>query len=185
MAEKEGKLTYTLSNGEIISRLPAPFCNTVDIIYNMLNLYVNYLNGFDANSNIYDMSNQSVIGIEKDILNSISDRLTFINDKVEELNSDLSDSQFLSISLVLKMVKFDLNTLIDKYATVSGKEVHLSAIENSLSVLAQTGTIAKDVTHAQQDMVLVQPSQIGRLDPFDVPENKNIGITHNRTFYLK
>ena len=185
MAEKEGKLTYTLSNGEIISRLPAPFCNTVDIIYNMLNLYVNYLNGFDANSNIYDMSNQSVIGIEKDILNSISDRLTFINDKVEELNSDLSDSQFLSISLVLKMVKFDLNTLIDKYATVSGKEVHLSAIENSLSVLAQTGTIAKDVTHAQQDMVLVQPSQIGRLDPFDVPENKNIGITHNRTFLSK
>lgn len=185
MAEKEGKLTYTLSNGEVISRVNPPFCNTVDIIYNMLNLYVNYLNGFEANSNIYDMSNQSVIGIEKNILNSISDRLTFINDKVEELNSDLSNAEFLSISLVLKMVKFDLNTLIDKYATVAGKEVHLSAIENSLSILAQTGTIAKDVTHAQQDMVLVQSSQIGRLDPFDVPENKNIGITHNRTFLSK
>ena len=38
---------------------------------------------------------------------------------------------------------------------------------------------------SQQDMVLVQPSQIGRLDPFDVPENKNIGITHNRTFLSK
>lgn len=185
MAEKEGKTTYTLSTGEVLSRLTAPFCNTVDIIYNMLNLYVNYLNGFDANSNIYDMTNQSVIGVEKDILNSISDRLVFINDKVEELNSDLNKEEFSSVLLVPKMMKFDLNTLIDKYATVAGKEVHLAAIENSLSILAQTGTIAKDVTHAQQDMVLVQSSQIGRLDPFDVPENKNIGITHNRTFLSK
>lgn len=184
MAESRNELEYTLSTGEKITRLSAPLFNTVDIIMNILNLYVNYLNGFSINSNIYDMTNQSVIPIEQEIYNTVMERLSIINQKVAELSEE-ENNVFTVRNLPSKLMPFDTDTLIDKYAKKKGKTSPLANMENSLGSIAQNSIIVKDVAHSQGAMVTVQDSTICRLDSFDAPENKNVGLLHNKTMLAR
>ena len=180
-AEAKGSLEYKLSTGEVIKRLPVPNCNTENIIFNVLNLYVNYLNGFDINSNVYDMANQSVTPLEQEISKLVTERLSIINYKAKEL-SEQDNADFTVKNLPAMLISFNDSTLIERYIGKKGKSVPLSSVENSLGVVAQNNLIVKDVSRAQGDMVVIQDTQMGRLDPFDVPENKNVGLTHNRAF---
>ena len=178
-AEDTGTLEYTLPSGEILTRKSAPLCNTPEVIYNVLNLYVNFLSGFDLNSDVYNLENQSLVSVDKMITDRVTDSLLYINQKVSEL-TDGTSNNFPLRTLIMKLRPFDLKSILNRISRTADRSVQLSSLTNIVASTGKALNVVKNMKHQASGSTEIQHTQMGRLDPFDVPENTNIGLTHNR-----
>lgn len=181
-ASKETSITI---NDTLVIRDSLPTHNSENLIFSMLNIYLNYLAGFPVDDSDYGLNHQSVISLEKVILDTLTENLTLVNESLKRYSHVASEEDLLLKSFPQELPMLDKSSIINEFANMQGKTTPLANAENMLASIAQEALIVKDISSSPEDMDYLQPSQICRFDPFEVPENENIGTTHNKTFLAK
>lgn len=167
------------------TRAELPIYNSVELFFSAINTYLNYLNDFPIDDSDYSLNHQSVVTIERDILSFVTEYVNLLNNALENF-TESDDVKIKGLTLLetfpsyIPLIK--KTALVDKYVDMDGKATPLPTSDNMLAIIAQESLVVKDIKDSPEDMDYLQSTQIGRFDPFEVPENSNIGTTHNKTF---
>lgn len=153
-----------------------------DDIIGMLQVFLNTLTGLDLYHNVYDLTNQSVKTIELNAIDKLKSCCSVINSEIQGYIKDRESGGSL-LDVVSSMERFDTDKLINEISSAESRESQQAELNNSIQMISKEYRAAKNnVKRGTSDMVGIQESQFGRLDPIESPESAKIGLVHTRTW---
>lgn len=165
---------------------------TIEDLYTAYSIFANNLNGYDCYSNTYELTDRVIVPFDKKALNILGNYLDIITTNLNEKfrlmeNSVEENSDNILNSLSDFSDKIDKNALLAAIQRVDSAESQMSDYNNIVSFVAKDFKVTNSISGDQvsSDLVSVQATQFGRLDPYDSPESGKIGLVHERTLLTK
>jgi DNA-directed RNA polymerase subunit beta' len=161
------------------------FTGTLNIedMIGMIQVYLDSLTGIDCFHNVYDLTNQNLVTLEIKALSLIKEHIKRINSSIAEYAKNPGVGDLLI--KIMTIPSADTNDLLSEITSVDYRESQQAELNNTIQRVAKEYRVSKNVKRSSPDMVTIQESQFGRLDPIDSPESGKIGIVQNKTFLSK
>ncbi len=156
---------------------------TSDDINTVFSMWLDNLNGLGIYDKQYELTNRMCISFDDLICNSIDRAMHTIISSLEEKTKIISTDDLLA-SVVLDFGKqINTNEFIEAVKDAKDGNGQMAEMCNIVSFVSKSNKISTsiDPDNITPEMVAVQDTQEGRLDPFDVPESNKIGSVHHKT----
>ena len=165
---------------------------TIEDLYTAYSIFANNLNGYDFYSNTYELTDRVIVPFDKKALNLLVGYMSVIISNLNEKFKLMENSYSESADNILNSLsdysnKIDKDALIALVQKVDSSEAQMSDYNNLVSFVAKDFKVTNSIKSDQvsPELVSVQATQFGRLDPYDSPESQKIGLVHERTLLTK
>lgn len=156
----------------------------IDDTINILQVFVDSLNGMNLIDDIYDLTNQNLDTLDIRAASLLKENCNQLISHILDSTLTYRSGQDL-LSKVLAMRPLDTDGLIRYIEDVETKESQQAEINNIVQKLSKEKRIAKDVKRTSPGMVSVQQSQFNKIDPIESPESSKIGAVQSLAYYSK
>lgn len=158
---------------------------TQEDLFTAFSIWMDNINGFNNFDKEYELNNRVCIPFDKKIYNMVGKTMTEL---VTELSKELhtyGPEESLLVALSKVKGKNHKDDFIKELLNTDTKEGQMSDMCNIISYISKSNKATTDIDgdSAPSEMRGVQSSQEGRLDPFDSPESKHIGLVHHKTLF--
>lgn len=174
-----------LETGEKSTVVRRVVANTLnfDDLFTALSIWFDNINGFDALDNSFSLTERVLVPYQDKAISIVQKSMTGIVNKVIE-NTNKFDTSTTALAVFNDLSRFVHPDEFMSYMTDSSNNE--SQMADMCNVLAFTSKSSKAMTNmpreaATPDLINVQDSQVGRLDPYDSPESSQVGRVHFKT----
>lgn len=147
--------------------------------FNMINMYACCLDGLPKIDDKYELFNRSIITYEDKIHSRVKERLLKINSSVHDYFLYNRENTLL---VNYSFPDFDTEDLIRDMKNGSKRIAQSSETTNVIATTTKDYKVISDYSgRSSESLVRVKDSEFGIYDPYNQPESKKVGFTHNRT----
>ena len=168
-------------NGVNLQRSASPDGNTVSLIYGIINLYLNYINGFALPYDLNSLDEQSSVSWENAIISDICEKLVNINDSILDIPDDTLPL-YGSVNSQIASLRIHPRTLLDKVMFGRSKDQQMASLTNITSLLSVDAKSFKDVNQLAGNSVENLSTNWTYIDLEDVPESQNYAKVFYKTW---
>lgn len=156
---------------------------SLDDIYTAFSMWMDNLNGLEVFDKQYELTNRICVAFDDIICDYVDHDLSAVFGSVEKQTEYLGSEELLAtvISDFGKLI--DTDQFINRIRDTKAGGGQTSEMCNIVSYISKSNKIYTNINpmNINPEMLAVQDTQEGRLDPFDVPESNRIGSVHNKT----
>lgn len=162
-------------------------CLTPDELYTMVNMYACLLDGFENFDEEYELTSRVLNSFEKAVREKITEKVgDVITDIANKLDYDSALNDISLFNVARSITVSDLLDLVKLLTNAASKETQMADNSNPISFESKNSKITTAIEgKAPQEMVRIQDTQRGHIDPIESPESSKIGKVHYKTVVAK
>lgn len=156
---------------------------TQEDLFTAFSIWMDNINGFNNFDKEYELNNRVCITFDEKIYRYVDKAMMELVGAISrELHTYGPEESLLTVLSQVK-VKTHKDDFIKELLDTNTKEGQMSDMCNIISYISKSNKATTDIDgdDVPSEMRGVQASQEGRLDPFDSPESKHIGLVHHKT----
>lgn len=160
---------------------------TLNEFFTMLNVYSTALDGFDKIDSRYELTDRISRPSTAIILDIIKENMYKIGYHIlTSVEEDDNGKMLDLITIASDLPQSKLNEYMERIEDSKAVEVQSSDTNNIISYMSKSFKITTKYSGMTPgDMIRIQDTQAGRLDPIDSPESQKIGLVHFKTILCK
>lgn len=160
---------------------------TSDELFTMVNMYACLLDGFDNFDEEYELTSRVLNSFEKSVRETLTAKVgDIVNDIANKLDYDSALNDISLFNVAKSITVSDLLDLVKLLTNAASKETQMADNSNPISFESKNSKITTAIEgKAPQEMVRIQDTQRGHIDPIESPESAKIGKVHYKTVVAK
>lgn len=173
-------------NGKVFDLRKYSFDNnkvTENELFTMVNMYACLLDGYRNFDEEYELTSRVLISFEQSVKDKIKEKIGIIKREVEnKLDLEGAKSDISLFNIAKGIVLNDISDIIRALSDAASKETQMADNSNPISFESKNSKVTTALNgKAPKDMVRIQDTQRGHIDPIESPESNKIGKVHYKT----
>lgn len=160
---------------------------TPNELFTMINMFACLLDGYGNFDEEYELTARVLVSYEQKVKDTLKEKVAYIINEVANKLDLESAKRDLSLFNIARSINLNnINDIIDDLRDAGAKEIQMADNSNPISFESKNSKVTTSLDgKAPKEMVRIQDTQRGHIDPIESPESSKIGKVHYKTVIAK